>query len=179
MSGTSHRSAATLAAGLTGILAFVAATGELAGFLPSLPFGVPAALALGVLGIFVCLWLASTAAESRPYEVTLDVLLGAVSEAVFVVDVDADVEDRISRVNEAALALVGTDAAALVGASMASLLHAEPNPHDPTARDLEEGRLRRADGSTLSVEYRRTEIRSESGAVQSVVYALQIIDERK
>lgn len=174
-----QEAAFALTAGLAGVLALLATIGELAGVIPGSRIGIQLSLAVGLIALsaaFALIWRGARRTEEPMAEITLDRMLRGMSEAILVVDPTGIVQ----RANEAAGELVGVDADSLVGAPIDPLIVSDtPQSSDTTASARPtEGRVRRSDGNSVGVSYTRSSIRDESGTLQSVVYAIQNIDER-
>ncbi len=107
----------------------------------------------------------------------LSVLLANMSEAIFVTDPDG----RVELVNAAAESLLGDAASDLLGQPISSVLENEdsqPLRFAAIAKPTQ-GLLRSDSGSTVYVSYMTSEIRSDSGAIERLVFAAQNIDDRR
>ena len=114
---------------------------------------------------------------SRDY---LDRLLASMNEAIIVTNSGGVVE----RTNAAAREMLDRDDDALLGAHIDTLMGEDERngaapPTNLAHHRPRDGLFRRPDGSTVCVSYTISKIRDENGALQSLVYAAQNIEDRK
>ncbi len=116
----------------------------------------------------------SDSIESREQ---LDRLLASMSEALLVTDADG----RIRRTNAAARTMLQREDSELIDRSVHAFLvdEAPRRTQDQHPTRPREGKFVRRDGSRICVSYTAAAIPNERGAVQSVVYTAQNIDDRK
>lgn len=111
---------------------------------------------------------------SRDY---LDRILASMNEAIIVTNAAGTIE----RSNAAAREMLDRDDAVLLGLPIDRFISDDgaTGPRPLLRNRPRDGLFRRRDGSTVCISYTVSEIRDEQGALQSLVYAAQNIDERK